>query len=96
MKQSHPLSLSIFHWVLEEVFRNVIWEGNGIKINEKWLNHLTFVDRIVLVLIGKIIEEVSKMMNQLHRIREDGFENKLIYQTENDNICLGKHRFRKR
>ncbi len=39
VKQGDPLSPNIFISVLEKVFRNLEWEGQGIKINGQWLNN---------------------------------------------------------
>lgn len=48
VKQGDPLSPKLFIAVLENIFRNINWEGIGININGVNLNHLRFADDIVL------------------------------------------------
>lgn len=63
VRQGDPLSSNLFNAVLEEVFRNLEWEGRGLKIDGKWLNNLRFADDIVLISENK--DEVQKMLEEL-------------------------------
>lgn len=48
VKQRDPPPLSsIFSSVLREIFRNLEWEGRGIKIDGDWLNNRRFAHDVV-------------------------------------------------
>lgn len=64
VKQGDPLSPLIFSCALEQVFRNLEWEKNGIVINGKALNNLRFADDIVL--IAKSPDELLQMIKDLN------------------------------
>ena len=68
MKQGDPLSSSLFNATLEGIFQNLDWEEIGIKVNGEHLNNLKFADDVVL--IGKNIGEVRKMIEDLGRESE--------------------------
>ncbi|KAA5648680.1 hypothetical protein F3G58_33390, partial [Pseudomonas aeruginosa] len=40
VRQGDPISPKLFTAVLENIFRNINWEKNGININGENLNHL--------------------------------------------------------
>ncbi len=65
VKQGDPLSPLLFNCALEEVFRNINWEGKGVKINGKYLNNLRFADDIVLM--SSDIKELELMITDLNR-----------------------------
>lgn len=73
VKQGDPLSSCLFNAVLEEIFKELDWEGRGMKIDGKWLNHLRFADDIVLLSENK--DEVEKMLHELiNACRKGGLE----------------------
>jgi len=63
VKQGDPLSSVLFNCALEEVFRNLKWEGKGVNVNGTWLSNLRFADDIVL--IAKSKEELAEMIREL-------------------------------
>jgi len=63
VKQGDPLSPNLFNALLEEVFRDINWEGCGIRVDGCYLNHLRFVDDIVL--ISGNLTELQGMLDQL-------------------------------
>ncbi|GBP20272.1 Retrovirus-related Pol polyprotein from type-2 retrotransposable element R2DM; Endonuclease [Eumeta japonica] len=48
VRQGDHLSPKLFSAVLENIFRNLNWEGFGMNINGSRLNHLRFADDLVL------------------------------------------------
>ncbi|VDO16914.1 unnamed protein product [Brugia timori] len=65
VKQGDPLSPNLFNAVLEGIFRNLNWEGKGLKINGQFLNNLRFADDIVLISNG--MNELKEMSEELCR-----------------------------
>lgn len=47
MKQEVPLSTNLVNAVLENAFRKLKWEGNGVSVDGTKLNNLRFADDIV-------------------------------------------------
>ena len=92
VKQGDPLSPLLFNSALEEMFKNLKWEGKGIKINGSYLNNLRFADDIVL--ISDKIEELREMLMELELGgRESGLEiniqkTKLLTRKKEQNITL--------
>lgn len=63
VKQGDPLSSNLFNAALEEIFRNLNWEKQGIRIQGQYLSHLRFADDIVLV--SENTEEIQKICSEL-------------------------------
>jgi len=63
VKQGDPLSPNLFNCILQEVFKNLDWEGKGIKIHGNHLTNLRFADDIVL--LSNSTEELQKMGEEL-------------------------------
>ncbi len=61
--QGDPLSPILFYCALEEIFRGLNWEKNGININGEYLNNLRFAEDVVL--IAKDKEELHTMIEEL-------------------------------
>jgi len=63
VRQGDSISPKLFSAVLEGVFQNLNWDEVGIKINGDYLNHLRFVDDIVL--FASSAEELQTRMEEL-------------------------------
>lgn len=63
VRQGDPISPKLFTAVLENIFRNINWEKNGININGENLNHLRFADD--LVLFSECPEKLQHMLQEL-------------------------------
>lgn len=63
VRQGDPLSPKLFIAVLEDVFRNTDWKNRGIKINNRYLNHLRFADDIVM--LSETANELQDMLRSL-------------------------------
>ncbi len=50
---------------MEEIFKKLEWDGMGLKIDEEYLNNLTFADDIVF--LNNLGKDLEKMMKDLHR-----------------------------
>ncbi len=61
MKEGDPLCPNLLNCILEQIFRELDWEGKGIKILGKNLTNLRFADDIVLV--AKNFNELNGMVN---------------------------------
>ena len=61
MKQGDPLSSTLFNCLLEEIFRNLEWEGKGIRINGSYLDKILFAKNAAeLETMLKELEEESE------------------------------------
>ncbi|GBP41927.1 Retrovirus-related Pol polyprotein from type-1 retrotransposable element R2 [Eumeta japonica] len=65
VRQGDPLSPKLFSAVLENIFRNLNWEGFGLNTDGFRLNHLRFVDDLVLFeekpeILEQMIQNLSK------------------------------------
>lgn len=61
VRQGDPLSSNLFNSVIQEIFDQLNWQTQGIKINGEFLNNLRFADDIVLIAgSGKELEELGK------------------------------------
>ncbi|GBP80410.1 Retrovirus-related Pol polyprotein from type-2 retrotransposable element R2DM; Endonuclease [Eumeta japonica] len=65
VRQGDSLSPKLFSAVLENIFRNLNWEGFGLNINGSRLNHLRFADDLVLFeekpeILEQMIKSLSK------------------------------------
>lgn len=49
VRQGNKISTKLFTRALEDVFKALAWGRKGIKIDEKYLNHLRFADDIVFI-----------------------------------------------
>lgn len=63
VRQGDPLSPKLFAAVLEEIFKKLDWEVQGIKINGEMLSHLRFADDLVILATTK--DELEQMLNDL-------------------------------
>ncbi len=59
VRQGDPLSTNLFNSVPEDIFRNMDWEGEGIRVDGEYLNNLRFADDVVV--IAKSLEELKQM-----------------------------------
>lgn len=64
VKQGCPLSPDLFNAVLEGIFKELNWNGRGIKINGNYLTNLRFADDIVL--FSNCPTELEIMINELN------------------------------
>ena len=64
VRQGDTSSPKLFTAVLEEVFKNLDWDRNGINIDGEFLNHLRFADDIIV--IAKDPQELEKMLKELN------------------------------
>ena len=53
------LSTNLFTSVLEEIFKEMVWDDSGISINGDKLHNLRFADDIIL--LSRSIEELKRM-----------------------------------
>lgn len=65
VRQGDPVSPKLFTAVLEEIFRQLDWEKNGITINGEKLSHLRFADDIII--FSQTKEDLEGMINDLDR-----------------------------
>ncbi len=83
IRQGEPLSPNLFNSVLENIFRNMDWEGKGIRVDGEYLNNLRFADDVVV--ITKSLEELKQLGEEfLTRSREAGLiinETKLKFMS---------------
>ena len=49
VRQGDSISPKLFTATLENVFKNLNWEGKGVNIDGKMFNHLRFADDIVVI-----------------------------------------------
>ena len=63
VKQGDSLSPIIFNATLEQIFRNLNWEGRGINVNGNFLSNLRFADDIVLV--SETVDGLQLMVEEL-------------------------------
>ncbi|XP_030025374.2 uncharacterized protein LOC115443910 [Manduca sexta] len=63
VRQGDPLSPKLFSAVLETIFRKLIWDQYGLRIDGQKLNHLRFADDIVL--FEEHPENLEKMLEDL-------------------------------
>ena len=63
MRQGDTISPKLFTAALEDVFRTLNWENQGIMIDGEQLNHLRFADDIVLFAYN--VETAEKMLQEL-------------------------------
>ena len=66
VRQGDTISPKLFTACLEEIFREVNWEGKGLKINGEYLNHLRFADDIILV--SETAEDLQDMLSDLNKV----------------------------
>ncbi|EYB85833.1 hypothetical protein Y032_0290g1548 [Ancylostoma ceylanicum] len=64
VRQGDPISPSLFSAVLESVIRKCSWDGQGININGRMLNHFRFADDIVV--LTHTPQEAEQMIQQLN------------------------------
>jgi ribonuclease HII len=63
VRQGDTISPKLFTSCLENIFRSLNWEENGIQINGEYLNHLRFADDIVIISESK--EQLQVMLQEL-------------------------------
>lgn len=66
VKQGDPLSPKLFTCLLEEVFRELNWQNQGININGKRLSNLRFADDIIL--FSYSAKELETMLQELQTL----------------------------
>ncbi|HEG7136645.1 TPA: hypothetical protein SFG11_002777, partial [Staphylococcus aureus] len=66
VRQGDCLSPILFTAVLEEVFKELEWEGKGIRINGEYISHLRFADDIVL--FANNGEDLASRLQQLNMV----------------------------
>lgn len=64
VRQGDTISPKLFTLALEDVFKKLDWQNNGINIDGVRLNHLRFADDIVI--IANTGEELKNMLQELH------------------------------
>lgn len=64
VRQGDTISPKLFTAALEDVFRKLDWDDNGISIDGEKLNHLRFADDIVL--FAHDVNTAEKMLNELN------------------------------
>ncbi len=65
VKQGDPLSPKIFTCLLEDVFRKLKWENEGLQINGRRLNNLKFADDIIVLATSQ--QKLPKMLDELNK-----------------------------
>lgn len=70
IKQRDPMSSNIFSCVLEEIFSQLDWEGNGIQVGVCYLNNLRFADYIILLSTNR--NELQEMVRELEKASKQG------------------------
>ena len=60
VRQEDTLSSALFNYLLEEVFRELNWEGKGVNINEEYIDNLRFSNYI-----AKNPNELKEMVAEL-------------------------------
>lgn len=63
VRQGDVTSPKLFNAAIEEVFKSLTWDKEGIRINGEYLNHLRYADDIVLM--TNCAEKLENMANQL-------------------------------
>lgn len=94
VKQGDPLSPNLFNSVLENIFRELNWEGKGIKINGMWLNNLRFADDVVL--ISRNMDELRDMASELYEASKKAglfinVDKTKILSENTGGVVLGNH-----
>ncbi|CAH2091439.1 unnamed protein product [Euphydryas editha] len=92
VRQGDPLSPKLFSAVLENVFRKLDWEGYGLRIDGRKLNHLRFADDIVLFeenpsKLQKMIDELNNESNNVGLFMNIK-KTKLMTNSENREIII--------
>lgn len=64
IRQGDSISPKLFTLALEDVFKDINWEGKGVLIDGEYLNHLRFADDILL--ISSCAAELQVMVDQLN------------------------------
>ena len=65
VRQGDTISPKLFTACLENIFRKMKWESEGININGEYLNHLQFADDIII--IKEKSEELQEILDDLNR-----------------------------
>ncbi|MBP1527199.1 MAG: hypothetical protein H9Q66_04685 [Spiroplasma ixodetis] len=90
VKQGDPLSPNLFNAIIENMIRELEWEGRGIKMDGRYLSNLRFADDLILLSTSK--EELMQMKEDLEeKSREGGLEinyNKTKYMKYNGSGAL--------
>ena len=63
VRQGDPISPKLFTAAMEDVFRNLDWQGMGVVVDGEHLTHLRFADDILL--LSHEPQELQKMIREL-------------------------------
>ncbi len=63
VRQGDTISPKLFTAVLEDIFRSMDWQTQGININGEHLSHLRFADDVVV--IAETMEKLERMLEDL-------------------------------
>ena len=55
----------MFNVVLQEIFKKLNWDEKGTRIDDEFINHLRFVDDIILLAFS--FEELQEMLQVLNK-----------------------------
>ena len=64
VRQDHAISPKLFNAVLQEIFKKLNWDEKGLKIDDKFINHLVFAD---IILLASSFEELQEMFQALNK-----------------------------
>ncbi|XGW29221.1 hypothetical protein V3C99_008770 [Haemonchus contortus] len=64
VRQGDTISPRLFSAALENIMRNLEWEGLGVKVGGRYLHHLRFADDIVLITPN--IEQAERMLAEFN------------------------------
>lgn len=87
VRQDDTISLKLFILALENVFKNLNWDGREINIDGSYLNNLRFADDIVL--LSNNISELKNMEQLNNATKKVGLKmnlNKIQIMSNNQEI----------
>jgi endonuclease/exonuclease/phosphatase family metal-dependent hydrolase len=91
VRQGDIISPKLFNAGLEEVFKRLDWENNGLRINGEYLSHLRFADDIVLIsrnprelqsMISELNDESSKLGMKMNMKKTKAMFNRFTDRTQ--------------
>lgn len=80
------MSPKLFTLVLEDMFKELNWEGKGINLNGEYLNHLKFADNRAVISNNKLNEIINTMQVTQRVIDSKMFGIILRYWISNEEI----------
>ena len=64
IRQGDSISPKLFTAALEDIFKQLNWEGKGVIIDGQYLSHLRFADDVIIM--SSLAAELQNMLDELH------------------------------